>query len=154
MSDSFTLFAVCQRDPEHVDGYAVVHPDTGDIVSNRSFPNGYCSMPLVMDEEQAQSLALRLREKTGLDWVAEGAPSPCPACGRVIWADDLDFCYPNNRERTSWRAGCNEHDFGCGYEVEGETYEQVMAAWNRLPRQRPGQVLAGPASQGSDEVGT
>jgi len=135
---STALFAVCARpvplneeEPLPIEGYLVVHPQTGELCSNRSFSDGYCCMPLLMDEAQAQALAQRLEPPAGHRWHAEQAPAPCAHCGRVIWADDRDFCYPLNRERTRWRAGCNEHDFGCGHEVEGDSEAEVMQAWSQ-----------------------
>jgi len=115
---------------DRLHGYAVKHPESGEIVSNRSFKNGYCEQPLTFLQADAQALAEALRAQTQVTWVVELAPGPCPQCGRVIWADDLDFCYPANRERTRWRAGCNEHDFGCGYNIEGDTFESVIRRWN------------------------
>ena len=126
------LFAVRQAPSEHdhIPGYAVRHPVSGAIVSNRSFENGYCEELLSLCEVDAVALAQELALKTGMLWSAERAPNPCPNCGRAISADDGDFCYPNNRERTLWRAGCNEHDFGCGHEVQAPTYSQALALWN------------------------
>jgi len=130
-SCSTPLFAVYLPETEdRRDTYLVVHPQTGELCAQDSFENGYCCMPLTLDEAQAQALAARMREQTGMCWQAEAAPAPCANCGRVIWADDRDFCYPQNRERTSWRAGCNHHDFGCGHEVTADSREAVMAAWN------------------------
>ncbi len=123
-------YAVREAESEHICGYAVKHPTSGDIVSNRSFKDGYCEQPLTMLQAEADALAAQMSAKTGVAWVSEVAPCPCPNCGRVIWADDLDFCYPQNRERTLWRAGCNEHDFGCGHELYATTYDEVMNRWN------------------------
>ncbi|KVP96875.1 hypothetical protein WJ96_06795 [Burkholderia ubonensis] len=114
---------------DRIPGYAVRHPESGALVSNRSFDNGYCVQPLTFDKAEAETHAAALHAATGTVWVLELAPGPCPACRRVIWADDLDFCYPLNRERTRWRAGCNEHDFGCGFEVEGNSFVDVMRLW-------------------------
>ena len=128
MTDSrYALHEVVQ---DRIPGYAVKHPESGEIVSNRNFKNGYCEQPLTFPQAEAQALAEVLTAQTQVTWVIELAPGPCPQCGRVIWADDYDFCYPSNRERTRWRAGCNEHDFGCGYEIEGESFEAVIRRWN------------------------
>lgn len=123
-------YAVREAESDHVCGYAVKHPKSGDIVSNRGFENGYCEQPLTMPKSEADLLAEQMSTKTGVAWVSEVAPCPCPNCGRVIWADDLDFCYPRNRERTLWRAGCNEHDFGCGHEIHASSYDEAMNRWN------------------------
>lgn len=140
---STALFAVCARPvPEDdeaspIEGYLVVHPESGELCSNRSFPDGYCRLPLLMDKAQAQALAQRLAAPGGHRWEAVAAPAPCAHCGRVIWADDRDFCYPLNRERTQWRAGCNEHDFGCGHEVFGDSKEAAMQAWSERGERKP-----------------
>jgi hypothetical protein len=55
---------------------------------------------------------------------------PCPFCGQEIDITDEDFCYPNNRERTEWRAGCIEIADGCGAEVLGCTEEEAINKWN------------------------
>ncbi|WP_157644007.1 hypothetical protein [Burkholderia ubonensis] len=124
-----TLYAIREMVADRIPGYAVRHPESGALVSNRSFDNGYCVQPLTFDKAEAETHAAALHAATGTVWVLELAPGPCPACRRVIWADDLDFCYPLNRERTRWRAGCNEHDFGCGFEVEGNSFVDVMRLW-------------------------
>ena len=100
------------------------------------------SSPLLHLREMLKELGVRDTElnllvdvlfaATGVVWVLHLAPGQCPACRRVIWADDLDFCYPLNRQRTLWRAGCNEHDGGCGFKVEGVSFEDVMRLWNGL----------------------
>jgi hypothetical protein len=124
------LFAARELHSAAIEGYAVKHPGSGKVVSNRSFENGYCERPLTLPLSEAQALAGMLNHKTGKPWVLRLAPHPCPRCQRDIWADDRDFCHPNNRERTEWRAGCNEHDFGCGHEVLGTSFEDVMTKWN------------------------
>lgn len=65
-------------------------------------------------------------------WEVHIAANPCPSCGRRMWANDHDFCHPENRERTKWRAGCNVHDFGCGFEVTAQvlTEAEMLKAWN------------------------
>ena len=55
---------------------------------------------------------------------------PCPFCGQIIDPTDADFCYPNNREKTAWRAGCIEVAGGCGAEIVGETAEEAIRLWN------------------------
>lgn len=127
-----SIFAVREKSGR-IPGYAIRHPATGFIVSNRSFESAYCEKVLTMPEAEATRLAAALTVRTGVKWVKELAPNPCPKCQRVISADDGDFCYPSNRQLTQWRAGCNEHDFGCGHEVKAESYTQVMALWNGTP---------------------
>lgn len=119
-----TLYAVKQSN-----AFAVLDPVSKLPVSNQ-MPNGYCLKPLTLALAQAQALAAALTTQTGQSWTIEIAPHPCPLCERKIWAGDLDFCHPTSRERTAWRAGCNVHDFGCGYEVTANSKEAVMAAWN------------------------
>lgn len=125
------LFAVRtrRREDENVPSYAVLDPLSSRILPSREHEHLYASRPLTISKKEAEALAAALTRETGREWFAEEAPTPCANCGRDIWADDLDFCYPGNREMTSWRAGCNEHDFGCGHEVEADSYEAVMAAW-------------------------
>lgn len=87
--------------------------------------------PALFDKAGAEEMAAELNAAApdGEQWRVEEAPLPCPCCGRELLVDDLDFLYPQNREWTSWRAGCNEHDFGCGYEVFGATADEVFAKW-------------------------
>ena len=54
----------------------------------------------------------------------------CPFCGQVIDETDRDFCYPSDREYTSWIAGCMESAGGCGAEVLGESKEDAIKKWN------------------------
>jgi len=122
------LYAI--REIQERPAYAVTHPTLGEIVANDSFANGYCAQPITATQERAQEIAKALTASTKVEWQIERAPNPCARCGRVIWADDLDFLYPQNRERTSWRAGCNLHDFGCGHEVVAESKDSVLARWN------------------------
>lgn len=61
----------------------------------------------------------------------EEQAKPCPFCGQEIDITDKDFCYPNNREMTEWRAGCIEIAGGCGAEILGETAEEAINKWNR-----------------------
>lgn len=87
--------------------------------------------PLVLlPRAQVSAELRRLALATGMMWVAVLAPSPCPSCGREMEGDDLDFCYPENRTRQSWRAGCNEHDFGCGFEILAPSRKAALQAWN------------------------
>lgn len=123
-------YALREQVSDRHPGFAVRHPETGVLVSNRSLHNGYCIQPLTFPKEEAEAHASALRASTAVTWVLELAPGPCPSCKRVIWADDLDFCYPLNRERTLWRAGCNKHDFGCGFELRGDSLGDVLRRWN------------------------
>lgn len=115
---------------KHKNAYAVLHPVSMLPVSHLSIPNGYCEKPLTLVLGDAQAIAATMEREAGDAWTLEVAPHPCPVCERKIWAGDRDFCYPKDRERTAWRAGCNVHDFGCGYEVTASAKDAVMAAWN------------------------
>lgn len=109
--------------------------------------NPYNHPPLTFTRERAEQLAAAQNRKEGrTSWRVELAPAPCPSCGRIMWANDHDFCYPSTRERTHWRAGCNEHDFGCGFEVrvavpletedcgkyQTRGYLTALEAWNTV----------------------
>lgn len=124
------LYAVREVGGESIPGYAIYRPGSMELISNRSIPNGYCEQPLTFPLALAQAHAQALSAHHGKPWIVELAPNPCPSCGRVIWADDRDFCYPTSRERTRWRAGCNEHDFGCGFELEASSWDEAMRRWN------------------------
>jgi hypothetical protein len=127
-----TLYAVyCRDENGRRSNYAAEDPETGALVAREGLADGWRIAPAKLAKPQALELARQLQEKTGREWFLELAPNPCPSCSRVIRADDLDFCYPQTRERKTWRAGCNEHDGGCGFEVEGTSFEDVMRKWNR-----------------------
>src|SRR5438128_1258897 len=111
-------YAVASRAEEGRDDYIAAHPQTGLLVARETLESPWCHEPTTRPLEEARELAERFTRETGKAWVVQLAPNPCPSCGRVIWADDHDFCYPLNREYSRWTAGCNEHDFGCGHEVE------------------------------------
>lgn len=128
------LYAVREVGASSGKGYAVVNPTTNETVAEYRFANGYCEQPIVLPLQDASILAQKLTASSETTWITERAPSPCPGCGREIWASNLDFCYARNHEQTQWRAGCNEHDFGCGYEVEAASFDEVLAAWNAAPR--------------------
>ena len=123
------MHALYIKREEARDEFIVKHPETGELVSRETLPDTYCNKPAIFKHEEALELAVKLKLETDRDWQLVWAPKPCPSCGREIWADDLDFCYPQNRERTKWRAGCNEHDFGCGFEVTGSSEREVMLKW-------------------------
>ncbi|MFA5920087.1 MAG: hypothetical protein WC856_02200 [Methylococcaceae bacterium] len=63
------------------------------------------------------------------DMVIEGV-KPCPFCGQIIDETDGDFCYPMDRNKLIWRAGCIESAGGCGAEVFGESWEEAIKKWN------------------------
>lgn len=87
--------------------------------------------PLVqLTRAQASAEMRRLALATGMIWVAVLAPGPCPSCGREMEGNDLDFCYPQDRSRASYRAGCNLHDFGCGFELTAPSRKAALQAWN------------------------
>ena len=114
--------------------YAVEHPESHLIVSNQSFDDGYLVRPLTYPLNEAIACAEYLTSTTQSPWEIVGAPNPCSNCGRVIWTDDMDFCYPQNRERNLWIAGCMEHNGGCGHDVVGKTYHQTMSRWNHIKK--------------------
>lgn len=129
MSD--TLYAVRELGANLVPSYAIPNPAGEGFVSQRQVPEGNTVAPAKLPLKQAVALAVELAGSTGVAWGLQVAPRPCPACGREIDADDQDFCYPENRERTRWRAGCNEHDGGCGHELFAASYENVILEWNK-----------------------
>lgn len=94
-------------------------------------PNMYAPAQFPLDVAQAHAKALNEAGATPA-WEVHIAANACPSCGRRMWANDHDFCHPENRERTKWRAGCNVHDFGCGFEVTAEvsTEAEMLNAWN------------------------
>lgn len=54
---------------------------------------------------------------------------PCKFCGQLPNFMDDDFCYPLNRERTQFRAGCIESAGGCGSEAIAETAVDAVIKW-------------------------
>lgn len=122
-------------DEESDSDFLYAHPSTGEVMPGRQLgtnPNNY--PPEHFSREAAQAHVLRLNASApDTPWVLRLAPRPCPSCGRVMWANDLDFLHPRNRLRDGWRAGCNVHDFGCGFEIEalGVTRDQLLDQWNR-----------------------
>lgn len=120
------LFAV--RTEHH--RYAVRHPDSGLIVDRETVDHSGWLEAVLLPEAEAKSLAEDLSVSTRAHWWTVPEPQPCPNCGRGILVDDLDWAYPENRARSRWTAGCFEHNFGCGYEVFGSSYEEVMQKWN------------------------
>jgi hypothetical protein len=131
-----TLYAVyCRGKNGRRDDYAAEDPATGVLVARETLADGWRIAPAKLARPRALELACQLQQKTGRAWFIEPAPNPCPACSRAVRADDLDLCYPQTLDRKTWRAGCNEHDGGCGYEVIATSFEAVMRAWNnRAPR--------------------
>ena len=125
-------FAVYNRGIDHARQCVVSDPSTKlpGRPDAPQLPTGWLE-PVLLDKSAAQVLAAAL-DAEGTDeqpWRLLEAPLPCPCCGRELLVDDMDFLYPQNRQRTLWRAGCNEHDFGCGHEVFGATSEAVFAKW-------------------------
>jgi hypothetical protein len=124
--------------------YAVHNAETDDylfrcegteqrLVTSTSLDNPYCHTPATFSQELADALAAEMNIKESTNrWVALKTHRDCPSCGRSLSTNDMDVCYPQNRERTKWRVGCNLHDFGCGLEVEGTSYDDVLDRWNTL----------------------
>lgn len=110
------------------------HPQHGAIVAGADLgTNPYLLPPEHFTHEAAQAHANALNDAGASPaWEVHIAANPCPSCGRRMWANDHDFCHPENRERTKWRAGCNVHDFGCGFEVKAQvsTESEMLKAWN------------------------
>jgi hypothetical protein len=130
------LYAIrCVQPDRHA--FVVRNPLTGELANYRDLDDGYCIRPLTVALEEAQALLDEFRKLVphGDDWALQLAPRPCPACGRDIWANDGDFLYPKTRELKAWRAGCNEHDGGCGFELTASgTRQDMLASWNAVPR--------------------
>lgn len=127
-------------------------PDTGVFASHQAVPNGTCIAPSEFPLFEAQEISVQMSQRSidtraserktaarwgddaGPDvpsvWGDEIAPNPCPQCGRKMFANDLDFCHATNREGTAFVAACKEHNFGCGHEVLGTSFEDAMARWN------------------------
>jgi hypothetical protein len=55
----------------------------------------------------------------------------CPFCGCLPDHSDPDFCYPVNREKTLWQAGCIENKGGCTASVLGTTRKDAITKWNK-----------------------
>lgn len=116
------------------DDYLFMHPQSGQLVTGSAFDNANNHPPAHFEQELAELLAREMNQlkgdPTSAGWSAVLTYKDCPSCGRDLWANDLDVCYPSNRERTRWRVGCNCHDFGCGLEVLGESYDDAVSRWN------------------------
>lgn len=112
--------------------FIVMDPTTQILEVGVSVSDHLAPMTWTLTEAQAVAELFATRDCEGLapKWTLVLVPNPCAGCGRVIDVDDGDFCYPENRDRTKWRAGCNEHDFGCGYEVTAATRDEALAKWN------------------------
>jgi hypothetical protein len=110
--------------------FVVAHPKTRVIAPSETVTAGSWGPPLTYPLAEAQTIANRLTAQTGEEWTPLLAPERCPSCGRDIAADDYDFCHPTDRTYTRWRAGCNKHDFGCGFEVFGGSRDTAVQAWN------------------------
>lgn len=112
--------------------YLVEHPETGELITYESLASPWRRSPALRLQEEAQAKASELQQRTGEPWHIELAPNACPSCAREIDVDQLDFCYPRGPKSGLWRAGCNEHDGGCGFEIEGDSYEDVVTKWNQV----------------------
>ena len=119
------------------DDYLVEHPKTGQLVSYESLASPWRHRPALRPEAEAQAKADELRQRTGDPWQIELAPDACPSCAREIGAHRVDFCYPRGPRSGIWRAGCNEHDGGCGFEIEARSYEEAVMKWNRARARQP-----------------
>lgn len=111
--------------------YLIEHPVSGELVSYESLASPWRHRPALRPHVQAQEKADELRKLTGDPWQIELMPNACPNCAREIGADRVDFCYPRGTKGGIWRAGCNEHDGGCGFEIEGSSYEDAVTRWNQ-----------------------
>jgi hypothetical protein len=119
-----------------MDDFLIEHPRTGDLVSRDALASPWRHKPALLPEAEAQAKADELRQLTGNAWRIELAPNECPECAREIDANRPDFAHTLGARRDRWRAGCNEHDGGCGFEVEGESYEDALTRWNRASAKR------------------
>lgn len=139
---SRTLYAIrCRVSPSRTrtprNDYLVEHPKTGELVPHESLASPWRYRPALRPHAPAQEKAEELRRATGDPWEVEMAPNECPKCGRKIEAGRLDFCYPLGARSGTWRARCNEHDGGCGYEIEGPSYDEVLTKWNQARTREP-----------------
>lgn len=150
-------YAVREIGPEGRRGYAIADPLTGAFESHQAVDGGTCVPPVELPLAEALALAEAMTQRAnakgaptpakvvaarwaddpGPDvpsvWGIEVAPGLCAQCGRKVFANDLDFCHPTHREGDPQRrfvAGCNVHDFGCGHEVFGDSFEEAMSKWN------------------------
>lgn len=145
-------YAARETSPGRRRGYAILNPASGEFESHEAVQGGTCIPPVEFPLAEAQAHAAQMTQRAigvptavrvaaarwsddpGLDvpsvWGVEVAPNPCAHCGRKMFASDLDFCHPTNRERSAYVTACYEHNFGCGREVLGASYENAMARWN------------------------
>lgn len=97
--------------------------------------------PLVLSKEGAEQVRRFLADTSGQDWVLEEARHPCPSCGQFAWPGDLDSVHRNTHRTAalekSWVAGCWEHNFGCGFFVEGASEADVVQRWNQPQQPSP-----------------
>lgn len=110
------------------------HPETGLFVPGAELGRqaGYLATKRFSQPDavsQARRLNAGLEDKP---WRVELAPEPCPNCGRQMESGDMDFIYPQTRLAQQWRAGCNRHDFGCGFELQmdAQSAEEMTKFWN------------------------
>jgi hypothetical protein len=125
------LYVVRARGKDMHD-YLTKHPSTGELVSRVAVASPWRLAPVLLSKAQAQAALEAVRSPIGVPWQIEAAPNSCPSCERKIGADSVDFCYQQGNASGRWRAGCNEHDGGCGFEVEGKSFDDVMRQWNRV----------------------
>lgn len=128
-----TKYAIRSGEPRS-GTYAFRQPQGPGFIGGHELDNQYTHKPTYLPKTEARRVLAEMVARYGGEWSLEVAPDRCPGCGRVMWSNDGDFCYPENRERTLWRAGCNEHDFGCGFEVQGGSFNDVMTLWNSAAR--------------------
>lgn len=133
---SIRFRAPSSRTRAATDDYLVEHPQTGDLVSQETLASPWRHSPVLLPHAEAQAKADELRQRTGNAWSIELAPRDCPRCAREIDGNRPGFVHTLGARRDRWRAGCNEHEGGCGFEVEGESYEDVLTRWNGASARR------------------
>lgn len=149
-SDTTALYVIAYDNGEpYGKGYVVTDRDSGNIVPSDSLkaPEAHREVALPLHDAECLMKQMLAKFPETYQWKLVRALAPCPQCGRDVWTNDLDVCYPNNREMTSWRVGCNEHGGGCGLEVHGPTREAAVLAWNEAPATQ--QALARMAKEGT-----
>ena len=120
------------RTRAEIDDFLIEHPVTRKLVAFTTLDSPWRHSPALLPQAEAQARADELRRTSGDPWQIELAPNACPSCAREIGPDRIDFCYPRGLKSGPWRAGCNEHDGGCGFEIEGSSYDDVVTKWNEM----------------------
>ena len=154
-SDTPSLYAIVYDNGEpYGRGFVVKDRHSGAVAPSGTLqaPGSHREVALPHGEAMALMAHLRAQHPESYTWQLVRALAPCPHCGRELWTNDMDACYPNNREMTSWRVGCNEHDGGCGFEVRGPTREEAVLTWNSTPA--PATALARMARRPSGNTPT